>query len=153
MRFKVKKFSKLSNEELYDILRLRAEIFVVEQQCVYQDMDGVDKRSLHLFGSAGNEIVAYARIIPAGITYKTASIGRVVVAQKHRGKKHAYKLMDKAVKVIRKKFRTDEITISAQLYLKEFYANAGFKAEGKKYLEDNIPHIKMRYHISQNKTP
>ncbi|HEX7415371.1 MAG TPA: GNAT family N-acetyltransferase, partial [Bacteroidia bacterium] len=99
MRFKVKTFNKLSVNELYDLLHLRQQIFVVEQNCIYLDADGVDKECLHLLGFVNNKIVGYARIIPVGICYKTPSIGRVVVDEKHRGKGYAYKIMDKAIKV------------------------------------------------------
>jgi ElaA protein len=144
MKFVTKKFKDLQVNELYDLLRLRSEIFVVEQNCVYQDMDEKDKKSLHVLGIEKGKIVAYARLVPPGVSYpESPSIGRVVVDQKHRGKKHAYKLMEYAIKETLKKFKTDTITISAQLYLKEFYTRTGFQATGKVYPEDNIPHIKM----------
>ncbi|HKC69012.1 MAG TPA: GNAT family N-acetyltransferase [Bacteroidia bacterium] len=143
MHFKVKKFKELSVDELYDLLRLREQIFVVEQSCIYVDADGVDKKSIHVLGLVKNKIVAYARVIPEGVTYSTPSIGRVVVAEKHRGKKYAYDLMDVAIEVARKKLDAKKITISAQVYLKEFYKSIGFKPIGKPYLEDGLPHVKM----------
>ncbi|MEO8762302.1 MAG: GNAT family N-acetyltransferase [Bacteroidia bacterium] len=143
MKFKVKKFSKLSVNELYDLLQLRQQIFVVEQNCIYLDADGIDKECLHLLGIVNKKIIAYARIIPAGISYKTSSIGRVVIDEKHRGKKHAYKLMDKAIELSKSKMNAKKITISAQLYLKDFYEKLGFKTVGDVYLDCDLPHLKM----------
>jgi ElaA protein len=143
MKFKVKKFNKLSVDELYDLLYLRQQIFVVEQNCIYLDADGVDKECLHLLGLVNKKIVGYARIIPAGLTYKTPSIGRVVVDEKHRGQGHARKIMDKAIKVAVVEFKAKKIIISAQLYLKEFYESIGFKVVGDVYLDCDLPHLKM----------
>ena len=143
MKFKVKKFNKLSVDELYDLLYLRQQIFVVEQNCIYLDADGVDKECPHLLGFVNKKIVGYARIIPAGLTYKTPSIGRVVVDEKHRGKGHARKIMDKAIKVAVVEFKAKKIIISAQLYLKEFYESIGFKVVGDVYLDCDLPHLKM----------
>ena len=143
MKFKVKKFSKLSVNELYGILQLRQQIFVLEQNCIYLDADGVDKKCLHLLGIVDKKIVAYARIIPAGISYATPSIGRVVIDKKHRGKKHAYTLMKKAIELTVNKMKAKKITISAQLYLKDFYEKLGFKTVGDVYLDCDLPHLKM----------
>jgi len=143
MKFKVKKFAKLSVNELYDLLYLRQQIFVVEQNCIYLDADGVDKECLHLLGLVNKKIVAYARIIPAGITYTTPSIGRVVIDEKYRGKKYAYKLMQKAIELTVQKMKAKKITISAQLYLKDFYEKLGFKTVGDVYLDCDLPHLKM----------
>jgi len=143
MKFKLKKFSALSVDELYDLLKLRQQIFVLEQNCIYLDTDGVDKDCLHLLGLVHGKIVGYARLIPKGYTYKTASIGRVVIDEKHRGNKYAYKLMEKAIELTKEEFKTKKITISAQLYLKEFYQNLGFKTVGDVYLDCDLPHLKM----------
>jgi len=143
MKFKVKKFSKLSVNELYDLLQLRQQIFVVEQNCIYLDADGVDKKCLHLLGIVDKKIVAYARIIPAGISYPTPSIGRVVIDEKYRGKKYAYQLMEKAIELTVSKMKAKKITISAQLYLKDFYEKLGFKTVGDVYLDCDLPHLKM----------
>src|ERR1700757_5323520 len=118
MKFKVNKFSELSVDELYDFLKLRQEIFVVEQNCIYLDADGVDKKCLHLLGLVKGEIVAYARIIPAGETYKTPSIGRVVIDEKHRGKKYAYLLMEEAIELTKKEFKTKKKTTQQHYILK-----------------------------------
>ena len=143
MKFKVKKFEALTVNELYDLLKLRQQIFVVEQNCIYLDADGVDKDCLHLLGFVNKKIVGYARIIPARLTYKTPSIGRVVVDEKHRGKGYAHKLMNESIKVAVKKKFAKKITISAQLYLKEFYQSIGFKVSGNVYLDCDLPHLKM----------
>ena len=143
MKFKVKKFDKLPVNELYDLLQLRQQVFVVEQKCIYQDADGVDKNCLHLLGYVNKKIVGYARIIPAGITFKTPSIGRVVVDEKFRRKGYAYKIMNKSIRVVIQKFGAKKITISAQVYLKEFYKKIGFKTMGSVYLDCDLPHLKM----------
>lgn len=143
MKLKVKKFDKLSVNELYDLLQLRQQIFVVEQKCIYQDADGVDKDCLHLLGYINKKIVGYARIIPADIIYKTPSVGRVVIDEKYRGKGYAYKIMNESIKIAIQKFAAKKITISAQVYLKEFYKKIGFKPFGSVYLDCDLPHLKM----------
>lgn len=145
MKFKIKKFQDLSVHELYAIMQLRQEIFVVEQTCPYLDADGKDQKSVHVMGFMKSKLVAYARIVPPGISYKSPSIGRVVVSGLHRGKKYAYTLMDVCIKETLRRYRSGIITISAQLYLKEFYTRTGFKAVGEVYPEDDIPHIRMVY--------
>lgn len=146
MKYKIKKFKDLSLKELYAIMKLRQEIFVVEQNCPYVDADGKDVDCLHVLGLEKNQLVAYARIVPPGVSYKDSpSIGRVVVHKDLRGKKHAYTLMEVCIKDVLKRYKTDKITISAQVYLKKFYSKTGFKAVGDVYPEDDIPHIKMIY--------
>lgn len=145
MEWYLRSFSELSVIELYGVLQLRSEVFVVEQACVYQDMDGTDQKSFHLFCVSGSVIVACARIIPPGINYETASIGRVVVKKTNRGTELGKTLMHKAVNAVNELFNTNKITISAQLYLKRFYNELGFVEVGEPYPEDDIPHIKMKY--------
>ncbi len=146
MKYKIKKFKDLSLKELYAIMKLRQEIFVVEQDCPYVDADGKDPDCVHVLGVEKNKVVAYARLVPPGVSYKDSpSIGRVVVHKDFRGKKHAYTLMDVCIKDTLKRYKADKITISAQLYLKQFYTNTGFNAVGEVYPEDDIPHIKMIY--------
>ena len=145
MRFKIKKFKELSLTELYAIMQLRQEIFVVEQNCPYVDADGKDVQSVHVMGYEKKQLVAYARLVPPGVSYKTPSIGRVVVHAAHRGKKYAYTLMEECIKETLRRYKTNTITISAQLYLRNFYTRTGFNAVGDVYPEDNIPHIKMIY--------
>lgn len=125
------------------MLQLRSEVFVVEQNCVYQDIDGKDAKALHLIGTIGDEIVAYARLFAAGYYFDNASIGRVVVSSKYRAHKFGHLLMKAAIAGIEHHFNTKEITISAQLYLKKFYEGHGFVQQGEGYLEDDIPHIRM----------
>lgn len=140
----IKSFKELSVDELYDILRLRSEIFVVEQNCVYLDIDGKDKLALHLFGEFEGKIVAYSRLFKSGITFDTASIGRVVVDANYRDKKLGHDLMRKAITEIQYHFGESKITIGAQLYLKKFYESHGFVQTSEMYLEDGIPHIEMK---------
>lgn len=143
MKFITKSFQELSLTELYEILQLRAAVFVVEQDCVYQDVDGKDQKSLHVFGLKNNKIVAYTRIFKPGDYFKNASIGRVVVAQEERKFGYGHELMHYSIQVVLQQLQTEIITISAQLYLKKFYESHGFVQVGEGYLEDGIPHIRM----------
>ena len=139
-----KNFQALTTEELYKILVLRAEVFVVEQNCPYQDVDGKDLQSIHVLGYIKNELVAYARVLEQGISYKEyASIGRIVTPPSIRGKKYGHELVDFAIEVCQKSFPGQPIKISAQAHLEKFYNAHSFKATGEAYLEDNIPHIGM----------
>ena len=142
--FEIKRFNELSTQELYSLLQLRSEVFVVEQNCVYQDIDGKDAKAIHLLGSYNGEIVAYVRIFKAGDYFEQASIGRVVVKQNYRDRKWGYDLMNKAIQATEEVFNETKITISAQLYLKKFYENLGFIQTSEMYLEDDIPHIEMK---------
>ena len=139
----VKKFSELSIEELYQILRLRSEVFVVEQNCVYQDLDNKDQISVHIFIKEKNEIVAYTRIFKSGDYYKNPSIGRVVVSKKDRGKELGKKIMISSIDYIQENLKGDKIELSAQKYLDKFYKDLGFYKIGEDYLEDGIPHQRM----------
>ena len=139
----VKKFSELSIEELYQILRLRSEVFVVEQDCVYQDLDNKDQISVHIFIKEKNEIVAYTRIFKSGDYYKNPSIGRVVVSKKNRGKELGKKIMIYSIDYIQENLKGDKIELSAQKYLDKFYKDLGFYKIGEDYLEDGIPHQRM----------
>lgn len=142
--WKTKTFDELSTQELYQILRLRSEIFVVEQNCVYQDIDNKDQKALHLFGIVEGEIIAYSRLFKPGDYFEFSSIGRVVVAEKHRDKNFGHELIDQSILEINRRFNIQNITISAQLYLKKFYESHGFVATSETYLEDDIPHIEMK---------
>ena len=143
LHWKIKPFEALSVNELYDILRLRSEIFVVEQNCVYLDLDGKDKVALHLFGEYEGKIVAYVRLFKAGISFDNASIGRVTVAINYRDRKWGHDLMREAIAAIALHFGESKITIGAQLYLKKFYESHNFIQTSEMYLEDDIPHIEM----------
>lgn len=144
IEWKIKSFEALSVHELYDLLRLRSEIFVVEQNCVYLDLDGKDKVALHLFGEFEGKIVAHARLFKAGISFDNASIGRVTVAADYRDRKWGHDLMREAIAGILLHFGESQITIGAQLYLKKFYESHGFMQTSDMYLEDDIPHIEMK---------
>jgi ElaA protein len=143
MNFLVKNFSELNTSELYQILQLRSEVFVVEQDCVYQDLDFKDQKALHVIGIKKDKIIAYTRVFGPGDYFKEASIGRVVVDVKERKFGYGHDLMKASIKAIQDKFNTLEITISAQVYLRKFYESHGFKKIGDEYLEDGIPHIEM----------
>ena len=138
-----KTFQQLSLNELYYILQLRSEVFVVEQDCVYQDVDGKDQKALHIIGKKGDKIVGYTRVFKPGDYFKESSIGRVVVSKKERHLKHGEQLMKASIEAIEANFNTKEIKLSAQKYLEKFYNNLGFITEGEPYLEDGIPHIAM----------
>jgi ElaA protein len=144
IQWTIKPFEKLTANELYDILRLRSAIFVVEQNCVYLDPDGKDKLALHLFGEFEGKIVAYSRLFEARISFDNASIGRVVVDANYRDKKWGHDLMREAIAGIKNHFGESKITIGAQLYLKKFYESHGFIQTSEMYLEDDIPHIEMK---------
>ncbi len=146
IHFSQKPFAQLSAQELYDILQLRSAVFVIEQQCIYQDMDGKDAYGLHLTGYLEDgTLAAYARLLPAGISYTEASIGRVVTHSAHRKSGFGKLLMQTAIQEILQLWPDKGIRISAQLYLLEFYRSLGFKETGESYLEDDIPHIEMYY--------
>lgn len=141
--FKIKRFNELSLSELYKSLQLRSEVFVVEQNCVYQDIDGKDEKALHVIGIFEGEIAAYCRLFAPGYYFDNASIGRVVVNPKFRDRKWGHDLMTAAINGVAEQYNASVITISAQLYLKKFYEGHGFVQDGEQYLEDDIPHIRM----------
>ena len=143
MNVTIKKFNDLSPLELYEILQLRSEVFVVEQDCVYQDIDGNDQKALHIIGTVENKIIAYTRCFGPGDYFKEASIGRVVVKESQRKFKRGNQIMNKSIKAINDHYKTKIIKISAQCYLNKFYTNLQFKSIGEKYLEDGIPHVAM----------
>lgn len=143
LNIEVKTFEDLTKQELYSLLKLRSEIFVVEQDCVYQDIDGKDEKALHILGFKNNKIVAYTRIFKPGDYFEFSSIGRVVVAKNERAFKYGYDIMNASITAIETHFKESKIKISAQAYLKTFYNNCGFKEIGEEYLEDDIPHIAM----------
>ncbi|MFC7446113.1 N-acetyltransferase ElaA [Mesoflavibacter sp. HG96] len=141
----VKSFNQLTINELYEVLQLRSEVFVVEQDCVYQDIDGKDQNALHVLGIKDNKIVAYTRLFKPGDYFNLASIGRVVVKENQRMHKYGYDIMEASIKAIKTNYNTTDIKISAQCYLKRFYNNLNFFEVGEQYLEDDIPHIAMLY--------
>ena len=139
MIWEVKEWAKLSTREVENIFSLRSEVFVVEQDCVYQDIDGKDQKAKHVLGKKENDIVAYARVFKPGDYFKEASFGRAVVKKTERGKGVGDELVKNCLEIITE----EEIKISAQSYLKGFYGKHGFKSEGNEYLEDGIPHTAM----------
>lgn len=141
--FKIKRFNELSLQELYQMLQLRSEVFVVEQNCVYQDIDGKDEKALHLLGFHDGNVVVYCRLFAPGYYFENASIGRVVISAAYRDKKWGHLLLQQAIESIKESYDTGTITISAQLYLERFYKSHGFIQQGETYLEDGIPHIQM----------
>ena len=141
MNFDAKRFDELDSKTLHDIFLLRSEVFVVEQDCVYQDIDGKDVNSIHIIGKKQEEIIAYSRIM--NLNNEFCSIGRVLVKKELRKKGIGLKLMKKSIEKAKKLYNKKKIKISAQEYLKNFYTDIGFKHTGKSYLEDGIPHIEM----------
>ncbi len=144
INWKIKPFNELSLHELYSLLKLRSIVFVVEQNCVYQDIDGKDEKALHLLGEYNNEIVAYARLFKGGDYFENASIGRVVIHPEARDKKFGHEMMQQAISGIESYFKETKITISAQLYLQKFYESHGFLKTSDVYLEDDIEHVEMK---------
>ena len=144
LQWKINRFEALSLNDLYNVLQLRSEVFVVEQNCVYQDVDGKDRKALHLIGEYDGKVVAYARLFKAGDYFEEASVGRVVIGTAYRDKKWGHDLMREAIAGIKVHFATTKITISAQLYLQKFYESHGFVTISEVYLEDDIPHIQMK---------
>jgi ElaA protein len=148
MEFLIKEFNALSAKQLFEIYKLRSEVFIVEQNCAYQDIDDMDASAKHVMLLDHGVLAAYARILPPGISYKEPAIGRVVVKKTFRGKDHGKLLMQQCIDSLQDTYPNSDIVISAQSYLLKFYGDLGFNAEGKEYLEDDIPHTKMRL-ISQ----
>jgi ElaA protein len=144
MRFITRQFNLLTPREIFAMYRLRSDVFVVEQQCVYPDVDEKDLVSHHMLVNDKESLVAYCRIIPPGVSYPEPSIGRVVVAAQKRGNGLGRELMKHALNKSAELFHGQDIVISAQTYLRRFYETLRFTAEGDEYPEDGIPHIKMR---------
>ena len=143
LQFEIKRFNALSTLELYQLLQLRSQVFVVEQNCVYQDIDGKDEKAMHVLGKMDDRIVAYSRIFKPNDYFDNASIGRVVVSEHARAHKFGFDLMQEAIAAVGSEFGIQPITISAQLYLKKFYESLGFQQVSETYLEDGIEHIEM----------
>jgi len=138
-----KKFEDLTPAELYAIIQLRNEVFIMEQNCIYQDADNKDQPSWHLAGWDTGKLVAYSRIIPPGIAFKECSIGRVASSPAHRNTGAGRELMKESISKAFDQFNCNSIKIGAQLYLKKFYNALGFIQCSEQYLEDGIPHIEM----------
>ncbi len=141
--WKVKNFDVLTSRELYAIMKVRQEVFIIEQDCNYLDADGADEDAIHLWAEKYGRIAAYCRIFPEGIKYDETSIGRVCTSSEFRRQNLGRQMMKFALEIIASRFRTTTVRISAQDYLIKFYSEFGFKETGKKYLEDNLPHSEM----------
>jgi len=141
--WKIKSFDELTVPEFHEIIKARIDVFVVEQNCPYHDLDGYDEKAIHLWAEKDNMVLAYCRIFDKGIKYNETSIGRVLTSEKGRGKNLGKQLIQYAVETIENRFKTSKVRISAQDYLLRFYSYFGFEDTGKKYLEDNIPHTEM----------
>ncbi len=139
----LKKFEELTPYQVYAILQLRNEVFVVEQNCVFQDADDKDQGSYHLMGFAASKLVAYTRIVPVGVIYNQVSIGRVITSAAVRKSGLGKELMHRSISIINDLFGNVPIKIGAQLYLKKFYESLGFRQVSDVYLEDGIEHIYM----------
>ncbi|MHA6279003.1 GNAT family N-acetyltransferase [Salinimicrobium sp. CAU 1759] len=143
MEVKIVTFEELKIDELYKVLQLRSEVFVVEQDCVYQDIDGKDQKAIHVLGFEEEKLVAYTRIFAPGIYFDEAAIGRVIVKEGYRKKNYGHEILKASVRAIEERFKTGSIKLSAQTYLIKFYESHGFEQVGEGYLEDGIPHIAM----------
>ena len=142
MNLEVKPWNELSRKEINDIFSLRSEVFIVEQDCAYQDVDGKDDKADHILLSIEEELVGYARVFNENTYFKEASFGRAVVKKKDRGEGYGHLIVDKALEHLKTK-KQSPIKISAQSYLKDFYSSHGFVAKGEEYMEDGIPHTAM----------
>ena len=143
LAWSLKSFDELTNTELYELLRLRNEVFVLEQKCIFLDQDNKDQKCYHLMGKDGEHLMAYSRIVPPGLSYQYPSIGRVVVSSLGRGKTYGVELMQNSIRAIQKYYGMEPIRIGAQLYLRKFYESFGFQQSSAVYDEDGIDHIEM----------
>lgn len=145
IQWQSKQFQQLSNDQLYELLKLRVDVFVVEQDCPYPELDDKDTQfeTRHVTAHCNSKLLAYARLLPPGTSYPEISIGRFAVEESSRHQRIGTKLMEKCLEEAVIIWPEQNIRISAQEYLKEFYENFGFKKVSENYLEDNIPHIAM----------
>lgn len=146
MQWLVLTFDQLTPQQLYDFLRLRSDVFVVEQNCAFPELDGLDlhPQTQHLLCYHNDKLAAYARMLPAGLSFDEVSIGRVVIALSERGKKTGHQLLQKALKQIEKTWPNEPVTIGAQYHLRHFYQQHGFEEISEEYLEDGIAHVDMQ---------
>jgi ElaA protein len=141
-------FNQMQPEELYAALRLRLEVFVIEQKCIYPDLDGLDLLARHMLCQDGDQLVAYQRLLPPGVSYPESSLGRIVVHPRMRGLQLGRELVQHGIKHNLAHWPQSDICISAQAHLQDFYASLGFIARGEEYLEDGIPHRQMLYNAT-----
>ena len=142
-------FDSISKEELYDVLSLRQKVFIIEQDCFYEDLDYSDQDANHLLLYKDNKLIGYSRAFSPGIKYDAASIGRIVIDSEYRGKGYGKSITQESIQFLNSNFPESDITISAQYRLIDFYEDQGFKREGSVYLEDDIEHIKMTLKVSK----
>jgi ElaA protein len=143
LNWQFKSFEALTQQQLYALLQLRTEVFVVEQNCVFQDMDGADDKAMHLLGTQDDKLAAYARCFNAGVKFKEASIGRVITQAHLRGTGAGHALMQQALGSMKMVWGVQPIRIGAQARLEKFYQQHGFATASEPYIEDSIPHIEM----------
>ncbi|MGP4107535.1 GNAT family N-acetyltransferase [Virgibacillus sp. L01] len=139
----IKSFDKLTNDELYALLKLRVDVFVVEQDCPYPELDNYDQQAMHYFLKINGEFAANVRILPSNSKYEEVSIGRVLVLKKFRRHGYAQEIMQKAIDYIVNEWNEKRIKVQGQEYLNDFYSGLGFEQVSDSYLEDGIPHIDM----------
>ena len=144
----VKKMEELSADDLYKVLKLRQDVFIIEQDCIYEDIDNLDQKSEHLLLKSGNELIAYSRTIPAGIKFAYPSIGRIVVSPAHRGEGYGHRIVKKSIEIIREN-GSEEVLIEAQEYLHDFYQELGFEKISEPYDLDGIQHIEMKVKLNR----
>ncbi|MFP8644377.1 GNAT family N-acetyltransferase [Priestia aryabhattai] len=143
MSWCIKSFQELTNDELYEILQLRTSIFVVEQKCAYLEVDGKDKFAYHLFKKENKKIIAYLRVLPKGISYKEASLGRIIVKQAQRGTDLGRELVARGIDFLENELHEKTIKIQAQSRLQKFYESFGFKPISDIYADEGLPHVDM----------
>jgi ElaA protein len=148
--WRLKPFGRLAAEELYQAMRLRSRVFVVEQQCIYLDADGKDQEAFHLLGYLDGKMIAYARLFAPSKYFKEAAIGRIVVAEELRGQGAGKALMAESLEIARRMYGAGPVRIGAQKHLTAFYERFGFRAAGAEYLEDGIPHVEMLASLEQD---
>ena len=145
MEWKIKRFNQLSPLELYDILKAREEVFIMEQECLYHDIDSKDLEAIHIFAQEDNQVACYLRVLDKGVSYDEISIGRVMTRPAYRGQGYGEQVMEKAIDYVEGVMGESKIRISAQVYLERFYVNLGFEIVSEVYLEDGIEHHEMLY--------
>ncbi len=147
MKWIYKSYEELTTQELHDLIKVRMDIFVVEQNCPYPEVDGYDPEANHLWlEDEDGQVIAYCRIFLSGVKYNEASIGRILVVKEMRGKEYGKELMTKALSVIKDQYGEKAVKIQAQEYLLDFYGSFGFEGVTETYLEDGIPHVDMVLH-------
>jgi ElaA protein len=145
LNWQTKTFDDLSNHALYAVLKLRLDVFSIEQQCIYQDLDNRDQEALHMLGWQGEELVAYQRLLPPGLDYPESSIGRIVINMEARGHNLGKEMVQRGMDFALGTWPGNDIRINAQAYLRKFYMNLGFEPLTEEYIYDGIPHLEMLY--------